>query len=101
MNRMLFISVIAGSLALAGAVRAAGNAAAGKTDAASCAMCHGPTGQGTQVAPRIAGMQPAAFIQALQNFKSGRTDNAMMKAQVSNLSPQQMNDLAAYFASLR
>lgn len=101
MNRILFTAVIAGALALAGVAEAAGNAASGKNDAASCVMCHGPNGQGTQIAPRIAGMQPAAFVQALLDFKSGRKDNAMMKAQASNLSPQQMNDLAAYFASLR
>lgn len=101
MNRILFTAVIAGVLALAGAAQAAGNAAAGKAAAANCVMCHGSTGQGTQLAPRIAGMQPTAFVQALQDFRSGKRDNAMMKAQASNLSPQQMYDLAAYFASLR
>lgn len=100
MSRILVTAVIAGTLALAGAAHAAGDAAAGKADATSCAMCHGPDGKGTQIAPKIAGMAPAAFVQALNDFKSGKKDNAMMKAQASNLSPQQMDDLAAYFASL-
>jgi len=101
MNRIPFTAVIVGTLALAGAAQAAGNAAAGRADAANCAMCHGQNGQGTQVAPKIAGMTQGAFVQALQDFKSGKKDNAMMKAQASNLSLQQMYDLAAYFASLR
>lgn len=101
MNRRLFTAAIAGALAAVGAAQAAGAPAAGKNDAQSCAICHGLSGQGTQIAPRIAGMQPAAFVRALQDFKSGRKDNAMMKAQASNLSQQQMEDLAAYFSSLR
>jgi cytochrome c553 len=101
MNRTLFTAAIAGALAVAGAAQAAGDAATGKNDAASCAGCHGPNGQGTQIAPKIAGMRSAAFVQALQDFKSGKRDNAMMKAQASNLTLQQMQDLAAYFSSLR
>ena len=101
MSRILFTAVIAGTLALAGTAYAGGDAAAGKTDATSCAMCHGPDGAGTKIAPKIQGMAPAAFVQALENFKSGKTDNAMMKAQAANLTPQQMDDLAAYYASLK
>lgn len=101
MTRILLIAAIAGAVAMAGAAQAAGDAAAGKADAASCGMCHGPEGQGTQVAPKITGMAPTAFVQALQDFKSGKKDNAMMKAQTANLTPQQMDDLAAYYASLK
>jgi cytochrome c553 len=101
MRRILFIAAIAGAVALSGAAQAAGDAAAGKTDSTSCAMCHGPEGQGTQVAPKLAGMAAAPFVQALQDFKSGKKDNAMMKAQAGNLSPQQMDDLAAYYGSLK
>jgi cytochrome c553 len=101
MRRIFFIAAIAGAVALSGAAQAAGDAAAGKAAAASCAMCHGPDGQGTQVAPKLAGLAPAAFVQALQDYKSGKKDNAMMKAQTANLTPQQMDDLAAYYGSLK
>lgn len=101
MNRILLIAVITGSLGLAGAAQAAGNAAAGKTDSTACAMCHGPNGQGTQIAPKLAGMDPGQFVQKLNDFKAGKISNAMMKAQADKLSAQQEADLAAYYASLK
>lgn len=101
MNRILLTAVIVGSLGLAGTAQAAGDAAAGKADATSCAMCHGPDGHGTKIAPKLAGMDQGAFVQALNDFKSGKKNNAMMKAQADKLSPQQEADLAAYYASLR
>lgn len=101
MNRILLTAVIVGSLGLAGAAQAAGDAAAGKADATSCAMCHGPDGQGTKIAPKLAGMDQGAFVQALNDYKSGKKSNAMMQAQAHKLSPQQEGDLAAYYASLK
>ena len=101
MNHILLTAMIVGSLGLAGAAQAAGDPAAGKAEAKTCAMCHGHNGQGTGVAPKLQGLAPAVFVQALQDFKSGKTDNAMMKAQASPLSPEQMDNLAAYYASLK
>ena len=64
-------------------------------------MCHGPNGQGTQMAPKLAGMSPAAFTQAMDEFKSGKRSNAMMQAQAKPLSDADIADLAAYYASLK
>ncbi len=101
MNRMLLTALIVGSVGLAGAAQAAGDAAAGKAKATACAMCHGPNGEGTQMAPKLAGMDSAKFVQALQDYKSGKKDNAMMKAQAGPLSADDMANLAAYYASLK
>ena len=101
MNRMLLTVLMIGSVGLAGAAQAAGDAAAGKAKATACAMCHGPNGEGTQMAPKLAGMDPAEFVQALQDYKSGKKDNAMMKAQAGPLSADDMANLAAYYASLK
>ncbi len=101
MSRILLTAMIVGSLGLAGAAQAAGDPAAGKAEATSCAMCHGHDGQGTSVAPKLAGLAPAVFVQALEDFKSGKTANAMMKAQADKLNPEQMANLAAYYASLK
>jgi len=101
MNRILLSAVIIGSLGLAGAAQAAGDAAAGKAAATSCAMCHGPAGEGTKIAPKLAGMDPAKFVVALNDFKSGKLNNAMMKAQADKLGPQDEANLAAYYASLK
>jgi cytochrome c553 len=101
MNRMLLTALIVGSVGLAGAAQAAGDAAAGKEKATACAMCHGPNGEGTQMAPKLAGEDPAKFVAALADYKSGKKDNAMMKAQVSSLSDADMANLAAYYVSLK
>ena len=55
MNRMLLTALIVGSVGLAGAAQAAGEVAAGQAKAGSCGMCHGPTGGGTQMGPKLAG----------------------------------------------
>jgi cytochrome c553 len=98
---MMLATLIVGSVGLAASAQAAGDAAAGKAKATACAMCHGPDGAGTQVAPKLAGEASAKFIQALQDFQSGKRDNAMMKAQAASLTPDDMANLAAYYAALK
>ena len=101
MNRILVMGVLVGLLGIAGTAQAAGDPAAGKAAAKSCAMCHGQNGQGTSVAPKLQGLAPAVFVQALMDFKSGKIASPMMKAQASKLSPEQMENLAAYYATLK
>lgn len=101
MNRILLTALIAAGLGFAGAAHAAGNAAAGKAKATTCAMCHGPNGEGTKMGPKLADMAPAAFIQAMENYKAGKGDNAMMKAAAKPLSADEIANLAAYYASLK
>jgi len=93
--------LLAASALLSGPAFAAGDAAAGKTKAASCAMCHGPEGQGTKMGPKIAGIAPAQFDQDMKDYASGKKANPMMKAQAANLSQADMDNLAAYYASLK
>lgn len=76
---------------------------AGKAKYAVCAGCHGPAGMGNAVLgyPQLAG-RDAAFVAAqLRDFKSGRRESATMKAMVAGLSGTDMENLAAYVASLR
>ena len=101
MNRLLLSVLVIASVGVAGAAQAAGDAAAGKAKAASCGMCHGPEGQGTQMGPKLAGMAPATFTQDMQDYKSGKRANAMMKSAASALSDTDIANLAAYYASLR
>ena len=100
MNRLLLAALIVGSVGLAGAAQAA-DAAAGKAKATSCGMCHGQSGEGTQMGTKLAGEDPAKFIQAMNDYKSGKRDNAMMKTQATQLSADDFANLAAYYASLK
>jgi cytochrome c553 len=76
---------------------------AGKKKYVLCAGCHGPTGSGNEALkyPRLSGRDAAFVAQQLRAFKSGGRDNATMKAMVAGLSEQDIDNLAAYIATLR
>ncbi|HKE39290.1 MAG TPA: cytochrome c [Casimicrobiaceae bacterium] len=92
---------IAGILfAAVGVAQAAGDAAAGKTKSGECTECHGAKGEGTE-GPKLAGKSEAGLLQAMRDYKSGKREDATMKALMSKLSDQDMANLAAYYASLK
>ena len=99
MTRLLFAML---ALALAGAAQAGGNAAAGKDKAAQiCAACHGPSGAKPTAPenPILAGQHYDSLVKALQDYKSGKRNNAIMKGFAASLSKQDIEDLSAWFAS--
>jgi len=92
---------IVGWLGGVGAAQAAGDAAAGQAKAAVCAGCHGDKGQGVPPFPALAGKPEADQFKALKDFKSGTRSNPMMGGILATLSDQDMENLAAYYASLK
>lgn len=80
----------------------AGDAAAGKAKFAVCAGCHGPTGAGNEALkyPKLAGRDAAFVKEQLHAYKSGSRDNATMKAMTAGLSDTDIENLAAYIATL-
>lgn len=101
MKHALLTAVALVSLVATGAAQAAGDAAAGKAKSASCAKCHGANGEGKGKYPAVAGMAEGEFVQMLEDYKSGKKANGIMKSYSSKLSAQDMADLAAYYASLK
>lgn len=103
---MLIKNVIATAmfsvLLMAGSAWAGGDAAKGKELATDCADCHGSDFKGDMDIVGLAGKDPAYLVAEMKKFKSGeRVDSdGMMKDYVADLSDQDMEDLAAYFASL-
>jgi cytochrome c553 len=94
--------LILAALALAGTVHAKGNAANGKAKAAQvCAACHGPDGAKTIAPdqPILAGQYADYLQRALTDYKRGKRNNPIMKGFASTLSKQDIEDLAAWFAS--
>ena len=90
------------ALALAGAVQAKGNAERGKTKAAQvCVACHGTDGNKPSTAdqPVLAGQYFDYLVRALTDYKIGRRTNPIMKGFAGQLSAQDIEDLAAWFAS--
>lgn len=90
------------SLASAG-VPAAGNAEAGRVKAFTCMGCHGVADYTnvypTYHVPKLGGQHAPYLASALQAYKNGQRSHATMRAQAASLSDQDMEDLAAYFAS--
>jgi cytochrome c553 len=101
MNRLLLIALLSGTVASAGAAQAAGDAVAGKAAVTSCGMCHGTNGEGAKMGPKLAGMNQAAFVQAMNDYKSGKRESPMMKSQTAQLSPADSANMAAWYATLK
>ena len=100
-TRMIFALVSVLMLAV-GTAQAGGDAARGAELAVDCADCHGEDGMGDEDNPKLAGMDEADHIAALKAFASGeRVDELEMMGDIaSELSEQDMADLAAHYKSL-
>ena len=72
----------------------------GATLAQRCAICHGPTGVSRADSPNLAGQYAAVIYKELLDFRSGARTNAIMSPFATNLSDQDIADLAAYYAYL-
>jgi cytochrome c553 len=101
MEHILLTVIVVASLGAAGSAQAADDVAAGKTKAAVCVGCHGANGQGVPPNPALAGKPEDQFVEALKDYKSGKRNNAVMKAFAAPLNDQDMANLAAYYASLK
>jgi cytochrome c553 len=91
------------ALALTGTAQAAdGDPVAGARKAATCLGCHGVPGYRNAYpsyrVPKLGGQHPEYIVAALKEYKEGLRDHDTMQALASNLSEQDMKDIAAYFA---
>jgi len=94
---MVAISALFGSTVTA---FAAGDIAAGKRKSATCVACHNADGNSINGDwPKLADQHSKYTVKQLKEFKSGERANAIMKGMATPLSEQDMEDLAAYFAS--
>jgi len=101
MKRMLSILGIFALLGFVSAAQAAGDAQAGKAKAGACAGCHGANGEGVKPNPALAGKPEGEIVQALMDYKSGKRANPIMKTFATQLSDQDMANVAAFYASLK
>ena len=83
---------------------ARGDLAAGEAKAKQvCAACHGADGN-TPLSPdfpRLAGQKVDYLEKALRDYKSGARKNPIMAGQAQALSAKDIEDVAAYFGSLK
>jgi len=80
-------------------VPASGDVVAGKAKSAMCMACHGADGNSPSSAfPSIAGQNAAYIAKQLQDYKSGKRVNALMVGMVAALTPEDMQNLGAFYA---
>ena len=79
----------------------AGDIKAGRQTAEKCATCHGFDGLGKIAeAPNIAGQNERYLIEQLSAFKTGDRKNEMMSIVIQQLSPDDIENLAAYYSAI-
>lgn len=81
---------------------AAGDPVAGQAKAGTCLACHGPDGNSINPQwPKLAAQHPGYTKKQLVELKAGETRrDTMMAPMIAVLSEQDMEDLAAYYATL-
>ncbi len=91
---VLLLAVVPLSLA------AKGDPQAGHEKAKVCEACHGPTGHAVDPNyPNLAGQYESYLVKALADYRAGRRTNPIMAPMAAPLSDQDIEDLAAWFAS--
>ncbi len=96
------LSFALGAALLTGGAALAGDIAAGKTKAASCAGCHGADGiSANPLWPNLAGQKAPYLVKQLKAFRDGVRQDPMMSAMARPLSDADIENLAAYYSSLK
>lgn len=94
------LAVAASMLATADRARAE-DATAGRQKALQCQGCHGLDGRAKiPGAPHIGGQVREYLAKSMRDYKSGARKDEMMAVVVRQLSDQDIEDLAAYYARL-
>jgi cytochrome c553 len=106
MNRDAVLIMAAMLSALTTVSLAAGDPAAGKDKAITCATCHGVDGkreipllQGGM--SKLAGTDEHRLVDALMAYRYGRRIHPMMQFFVLPYSDKDLEDIAAYYSSLK
>ena len=97
----LFGLLAAPTLAATPAVAAKPDLAKGQAISTQvCAACHSADGsRGSPANPILAGQHPEYLLKQLQEFKSGKRNNPVMKGFASTLSDDDMKNVTAFYAS--
>ena len=99
--RLFFCLICFSFIAFSTSVNSA-DVAAGKSKAMLCAACHGANGiSSSEDIPNLAGQKAGYIAKAIRDFKSGVRKNGMMASVVPMIAEDDIDNIAAYFASLK
>ncbi len=77
------------------------DAQAGKAKAAACIACHQLPYSADEKVPRLAGQSADYLLDAMQAYKRGDRQHALMQALAQPLSKQDMADISSYFSQIK
>lgn len=101
MKNTIKIAIAACALGLALNVQA-GDAAAGKGKVDTCNGCHGMNGKSMNPNyPNLAGQKDAYLVKAIKAYRDGSRKDPMMNSMVTGLSDADIDDIAAFYASVK
>ena len=96
--RISAIALLAAALPLTAVAK--GDPAAGKLKSITCQACHGVDGKAiTPEYPNLGGQYESYLVKALRDYRDGRRSNPLMSPMAAGLSDQDIDDLAAWYAS--
>jgi len=102
MKKVIVTTLASLLLVTANISMAGGDAAAGKAKAATCAGCHGAAGiSANPLWPNLAGQKDAYMVKQMKAFRDGKRSDPMMSPMAKPLSDADIDNLAAYYSSLK
>ena len=90
-----FVATVIAAVAIAAAVVASAEPPAG---AAACSGCHPASPRVISPVPRLAGVDQAAIVRAMQDFRSGQRAATVMDRIAKGFTDDEIQALAAWFA---
>ena len=82
--------------------QAAGDSIAGRKVMTQCQVCHSKDGIGKlSYTPNISGQKYEYLVHSLMAYKIGQRKSQMMSAVVKNLSDEDIDNVAAYYAAIK
>lgn len=102
LKQVVLVSGLILSLGMSNSLLAAGDAVAGKAKAATCVGCHGVDGISLiPIYPNLNGQKSAYTAKQLKAFRDKTRKDPVMSAMAANLTDQDIEDLSAYYESLK
>lgn len=100
MRQVMMISALAGMLITSSVVLADDQTEFGEYLSTSCVTCHQLSGADNGI-PAIVGWDKEAFVEVMLSYKTKERENKAMQTIATPLSREDMEALAAYFATIQ